>query len=91
MTIVLTKDTENRLRERVVSEGRDINAVVDALLSAYLDGRIAVLPPGIPSIADDDTEALNKAIAEGDDAFAQGRFRTLTEVRKDKRQRFGIE
>lgn len=37
MTVVLSAETEARVRERAVQEGRDVNAVADALIIAALN------------------------------------------------------
>jgi hypothetical protein len=91
MAIALTPETEERLRERATAEGQDIDTLADSILSAYLDGHLGALHPPVPSVADDDADALDALIAEADADFSAGRFRSLEAVMADKRQRFGIE
>ena len=62
MTIHISPETEARLRELAQREGRDVNAVVEAIIAL-----------GLETAAREREEAI-KAVQEGLDDFASGRF-----------------
>ena len=91
MAIVLTAETESKLRDRADREGRDPDSLAEAVLSAFLSGKAVRLGPDIPYVDDDDYATLNVLIAEAEADFAAGRFKTLDQIRVAKREQFGIE
>lgn len=90
MPISITAETEAKLRERASHNGQDINSFAERILADYLEGRIGHFLPNVLSISDEDADALDDAVAAGDADFATGRFKSLEELRADKRERFGL-
>jgi hypothetical protein len=90
MAIVLTAEIQARLQEHAARSGQDASALAETVLTAYLDDRMEVVPPGVISITDDDTEAVRVVIAAGDGDFAAGRFSSLDAWRAQKDGRFGL-
>lgn len=78
MTIVLTEQTETRLREKAEREGQDMNAIADALLANALnwDAR--------------EREEAAEGIRRGLEDFAAGRYSPASQVFADIRARHGI-
>ena len=91
MAIVISAETEMKLRDRADREGRDPVSLAEAVLSAFLSSRGALLGPDIPYVDDDDYVTLDALIAQADAEFAAGRFKSLDQVRVAKREQFGIE
>jgi hypothetical protein len=78
MTIMLTPDTEARLREKAEREGQDLNVVAEALIAAALDWE-----------AQDRAEAI-EGVRRGDQAAAEGRERPLAAFLAEQRVRYGF-
>jgi predicted transcriptional regulator len=78
MTIMLTPETEARLREKAEREGQDIHAVADALIAAALEWE-----------AQERAEAL-AGIQRGDHAAAEGRERPLAAFVAEQRAKHGF-
>lgn len=78
MTIVLTKQTEARLREKAEREGQDMNAIADALLAGALDWDAR------------EREEAAEGIRRGLDDFAAGRYSPASQVFAEIRARHDI-
>lgn len=78
MTIVLTPDTEARLREKAEREGQDLNVVAEALIAAALDWE-----------AQDRAEAI-EGVRRADQAAAAGRERSLGAFIAEQRTKHGF-
>jgi predicted transcriptional regulator len=78
MTIMLTPETEARLREKAEREGQDIHAVADALIAAALEWE-----------AQERAEAI-EGIRRGEQAAAEGRERPLADFLTDQRAKHGF-
>lgn len=68
MTITISRELEARLKDRATQEGKELNVVAEALLSAALDWE-----------AQERGEAI-AGILRGLEASASGRVRPATEV-----------
>jgi hypothetical protein len=78
MTIMLTPETEARLREKAEREGQDIHAVADALIAAALEWE-----------AQERAEAV-EGIRRGDQAAAAGHERPLAAFLAEQRAKHGF-
>ncbi len=78
MTITLSPEAEARLNEKSRRDGKDVNAVADALILAALDWE-----------ARDRAEAI-EGVRRGDQAAAEGRERPLTEFFAEQRAKHGF-
>ena len=78
MTIVLSPEIEEKLKEKASREGGDINRVANEIISSTLDWERQ------------EREDLIEAIRIADEAAAQGKVRPLAEVIQDKRAKFGL-
>ncbi len=78
MTIVLTPQTEARLREKAQREGQDTNLVADALIAAGLEWEV------------EDRASAIEGIRRGDQAANEGRERPLSEFIAEQRQKHGL-
>jgi DNA-binding TFAR19-related protein (PDSD5 family) len=78
MTITLTPGTEARLREKAEREGREIDAVAEALIAAALEWE-----------AQDRAEAI-EGIRRGDQAAAEGHERLLVAFFAEQRAKHGF-
>lgn len=78
MTISLTPNTENLLREKAEREGRDLNIVGDSLLLAALEWEIQ-----------DQAETI-EGVQRGDQAAAEGRERPLASFLAEQRTKHGF-
>ena len=78
MSITLTQQTETRIQEKAKREGRDVNAIADALISSVLDWE-----------AQERSETL-EGIRRGDQAAEEGRERPLQEFLSEQRSKHGF-
>jgi predicted transcriptional regulator len=78
MTLMLTPETEARLREKAEREGQDIHAVADALIAAALEWE-----------AHERAEAI-EGIRRGEQAAAEGRERPLAAFLAEQRAKHGF-
>ncbi len=78
MTITLSPEAEARLNEKSRRDGKDVNAVADALILAALDWE-----------ARDQAEAI-EGVRRGDQAAAEGRERPLAEFFAEQRAKHGF-
>ena len=78
MSITLTQQTETRIQEKAKREGRDVNAIADALISSALDWE-----------AQEQSETL-EGIRRGDQAVEEGRERPLQEFLSEQRSKHGF-
>src|SRR5260370_33300137 len=78
MTITLTPGTEARLREKAEREGREIDAVAEALIAAALERE-----------AQDGAEGI-EGLRRGDEAAAEGRERPLAAFFAEQRAKPGF-
>ena len=75
MTITLAPQTEAKLKEMATREGRDENALADALLAEVLEA------------ANRDHSEMLEGIERGRQAYAEGRSRPFSEYVSDVLQR----
>ena len=75
MTIILSPETKTKLREKAERDGRDINAVANALLAEALEWEAR------------DYAAAVEGIRRGLEASAAGRVRPASEVFADMRRK----
>jgi predicted transcriptional regulator len=75
MTIMLTPETEAKLREKALREGTDVNAVAEALISSALENE------------EMDFQEAVIGIQKGLEASWQGRVRPAQEVLADLRMK----
>ena len=78
MTITLSPETEALLAEKARRDGKDVNAVADALLFAALDEE-----------ARDRAEAI-EGVQRGDRAAAAGREHPLAEFFAEQRAKYSL-
>jgi hypothetical protein len=78
MTIMLTPETEARLREKAAREGQPVDAVADALLAAALEWE-----------SQDRSEAI-EGLRRGNQAVEEGRERTLSAFLAEQRAKHGF-
>lgn len=78
MTLMITPETEAKLREKAAREGRDVHALADTLLARLL--------------ADEDraADAESAAIQAGLDAVAAGREKPLEHYLAEQRTKRGL-
>ncbi len=78
MPIILTEQTETRLREKAEREGQDMNAIAGALLASALDWDARE--------REDAAEGIRHGLAD----FAAGRYSPASQIFTDIRARHGI-
>ena len=78
MTITLNKELSELLQAKATREGRDTNTVAQELLAASLT-----------DAARDFSEAV-EGVRRGLEDFEAGRYRSLAEVKADKKAKYGI-
>ena len=83
MTIILTPETETRLRERAERDGEDISALADALLADAL-----MSDPD--ELTEEQAAELRVGIRRGLEAAAAGRVKPLAQAVAEARQRHGF-
>ena len=78
MTIVLSPQTERKLREKASREGGDINHVADQIISSTIDWEMQ------------EREETIQALRIADQAAALGKVRPLADVIRDHRAKYGL-
>lgn len=78
ITINVTPELEQRLRDRAASEGQDVEVVAADLLAEALDWEQR------------DREAEDTGIQRGLDDFAAGRYRPFEEFANEQRAKYGL-
>jgi hypothetical protein len=79
MTITLTSEIEERLRDRAAQTGQDLNALASDLLANALNDP--------DDLSEDDVAEIRRGIARGLDAAKAGRERPLNEYIADVARR----
>jgi len=77
MNIVLKPETESRIRQIAAREGKDPEAIVDALLSEAIESW-------------EESESTVAAIRKGLDEVEAGRCRPVAEVFADMRRKYNL-
>ncbi len=80
MTLVvnLSPELEDRLREKAIRQGQDIDTVVSELLASILKEE-----------AQDTAEAI-RGVQQGLDDFSTGKFRSFDEYASEQRQKYNL-
>jgi len=78
MPIMLTPETEARLREKAVRDGQDMNTVAEAMLKYALEWEAL------------ERAELIEAVRQSDQASAEGRERSLAEFIAEQRAKHGF-
>ena len=78
MTVMLSPETEQRLKQKATLEGGDINRIADELISSALDWETLEM------------EETIEAVRRSQEAIAQGRERPLAEFIAEQRRKYGF-
>ena len=81
MTITLTPETEEKLRQRAARDGKDPNRLADALLADALD------EDDPDDLTDEQVAQIRAGVRRGLDAAAAGRERPLSEYVEEVQRR----